>query len=241
MTSSPDPQPPASRRDDPRMQTAEMAALGFEGADEWETESETIGSGPVDVPWAWWKIALMVAAGGALGSMLRFVITILAPTVTTPTLVEVPWATFWVNAIGCLALGALTGVLEVRRAGPWVQPLLGTGLCGGFTTMSTVVLEGSAMIGADFPLKAFGYALLTVVVCLGAVVIGMLAGRRIAQRMAESSRGQRDSRGQRGTRDQEGSRVRRGSRRQRGQRRSRAQRDEAGADGTASTDEGSAT
>ncbi len=158
-----------------------MAALRFEDV----TAADTFGSGPVQVPLAPWRVALLVAAGGAVGAMLRFALTVIAPTVTTPTLVELPWATFWVNAIGCLGLGALSGVLDVRPGRPWMPPLLGTGLCGGFTTMSTVVLEGSAMIGADFPLEAFGYALLTVIVCLGAVVVGMLGGSRIATRVAQ--------------------------------------------------------
>jgi CrcB protein len=63
-----------------------------------------------------------------------------------------------------------------------MHPLLGTGLCGGFTTMSTVVLEGSAMIGADFPLLALSYAGLTLVLGLAAVVAGLILGRRLAER-----------------------------------------------------------
>ncbi len=141
----------------------------------------TLGSGPLAPPLSPLRTALLVAAGGGVGAGLRFALTVLAPTVTTPTLVELPWATLWVNVIGCLGLGALTGVLEVRPGRPWMLPLLGTGLCGGFTTMSTVVLEGSAMIGAGFPLIAFVYALLTVVLCLGLVVLGLVGGRRLAQ------------------------------------------------------------
>ncbi|WP_258773495.1 fluoride efflux transporter FluC [Brachybacterium alimentarium] len=173
MTSSPT-TPPTPRRDDPRMRTVEMAALNLEDVD----ATETFGSGPVQTTLPRWKIALLVAGGGAVGSLLRFLLSVLIPTVTTPTLVELPWATFWVNAVGCLSLGVLTGVLEARPARPWVLPLVGTGLCGGFTTFSTVVLEGSAMIGADFPLQAFTYAMMTMVVCLLAVAFGILGGRR---------------------------------------------------------------
>lgn len=154
-----------------------MAALRFDDLDQ---ATDTFGSGPVQVPLPSWKIALLVAGGGAAGAMLRYAVSLIIPTVTTPTLVELPWATFWVNLLGCLGLGLLTGALEARPGRPWVQPLLGVGLCGGFTTMSTVVLEGSAMVGADFPLVAFGYALLTVVFCLAATVAGLLVGRRAA-------------------------------------------------------------
>lgn len=159
------------------MHTVEMAALRFDDVDQ---TTDTFGSGPVQAQLPSWKIALLVAGGGAVGAMLRFAVSLIVPTVSTPTFVELPWATFWVNLLGCLGLGTLTGVLEARPGRPWVQPLLGVGLCGGFTTMSTVVLEGSAMVGADFPLEAFAYALLTVVLCLVATVAGLLGGRRAA-------------------------------------------------------------
>ena len=160
-----------------------MAALRFEEI----TESDTLESGPVPRALAPWRAALLVAAGGALGAMLRFALTVLVPTVTTPTLVELPWATLWVNLLGCLGLGLLNGVLEVRAARPWLHPLLGTGLCGGFTTFATVVLEGSAMIGADFPVLAMTYTTLTIVVCLSGIVLGLLGGRRLARWLAARS------------------------------------------------------
>ena len=70
-----------------------------------------------------------------------------------------------------------------------MRPLLGTGLCGGFTTMSTVVLGGSAMIGADFPLLALLYAALTLALCLGAIVLGLLLGNRLGARGLEATDG----------------------------------------------------
>lgn len=160
------------------MQTVEMAALRFEDV----TESDTLLSGPPPVRLSTWQIVLLVGAGGAVGAMARFALTVIAPAVTTPTLVEIPWATFVANVLGCLMLGTLNGYLEISAGRAWMHPLLGTGLCGGFTTMSTVVLEGSAMIGADFPLLALLYAGLTLVLSLGAVVLGLLLGHRLATR-----------------------------------------------------------
>lgn len=177
VTSSPTPAP-TPRRSDPRMQTAEMAALrNVDVAD-----STTIGSGPVAEKLSPWAAAALVGLGGGLGALLRFAAAVAIPTVTTPTLVELPWATLWVNVLGCVGLGILAGVLEVRPGRPWLHPLLGTGLCGGFTSFSAVVLEGSAMIGADFPVFALIYAAVTLVVCLLMVVLGTLAGRRLAER-----------------------------------------------------------
>lgn len=154
-----------------------MAALRFEEV----TESEILDSGPAPHESVPWRTAMLVMAGGTLGAMLRFALTVLSPTVTTPTLVELPWATLWVNLLGCLGLGLLNGVLEVRVSRPWLQPLLGTGLCGGFTSFSVVVLEGSAMIGADFPVLAMTYTVVTVVLCLSGIVLGLVGGRRLAR------------------------------------------------------------
>ena len=154
-----------------------MAALELEDVD----AEKVLGSGPRQPTLPVLRTGLLVAAGGGVGAGLRFLLAVIAPTVTTPTLVEVPWASLWANVIGCLALGALTGVLEVRRAPAWTMPLLGTGLCGGFTTMSLVVLEGSAMLGADFPIIAVGYGLATAVLCLGAMALGLLVARRVAR------------------------------------------------------------
>src|SRR5699024_8236441 len=152
-----------------RMQTVEMAALGFEEV----TKSDTLDSGPVPRALAPRRAALLVAAGDALGAMLRFALTVLVPTVTTPTLVVLPWAAPWVHRLGCLGLGRRNGGLEVRAARPWLRPLLGTGLCGGFTAFATVVLEGSAMIGADFPVLGMTYTALTIAVCLSGIVLGL--------------------------------------------------------------------
>lgn len=165
------------------MQTVEMAALTQQDL----VDATTLGSGPVPAPLPRYQVALLVAAGGALGGVLRLAVALMAPTVTTPTLVEIPWSTLSVNVLGSLVLGVLIGAIEVRSLRPWVFPLLGTGVCGGFTSLSTVVLEGSAMIGADFPLAGFGYAMLTIVGGIGAVVLGLLAGGWGMRRLTRSA------------------------------------------------------
>lgn len=155
------------------MQTAEMAALSQQEL----VDVTTFGSGPVHAPLPRYQVGLLVAGGAAIGGVLRIALALLVPTVTTPTLVEIPWATLSVNVLGSFVLGVLIGAIEVRALRPWIFPLLGPGVCGGFTSLSAVVLEGSAMIGADFPLAGFGYAMLTIVGGIGAVVLGLLAGR----------------------------------------------------------------
>lgn len=174
---------PTARRDDPRMRTVEMAALRLDDG----TETDTLTSGPALTPLPTLKVALLVAAGGALGALLRYLLGAAMPSLATPTLVELPWATLLANTLGCLALGALAGVLEVRPGRPWMQPLLGTGLCGGFTTMSTAVLDGAAMMGADFAILAIIYASLSLLLSIGALVAGLLIARRLARPGEEAS------------------------------------------------------
>lgn len=154
------------------MRTVEMEALPDADQDSW-----TIGSGAPRRPLPLWQTALLVAAGGAVGASIRFVVTLLLPSITTPTLIELPRATLLVNIFGCLGLGILYSVLEHRPdAPPWIRPFLGIGALGTFTTFSLVTLEGASMMGANFPGMASMYAALTLVGALGGVSLGILMG-----------------------------------------------------------------
>ncbi|MFC0673970.1 fluoride efflux transporter FluC [Brachybacterium hainanense] len=172
MTSPPTPR----RRDDPRMQTVEMAALSIADA------SAVLGPEQARSPLPRWQVALLVTGGGAVGSLLRFVLDLLMPSTATPTLFELPWSTLVANVVGALGLGLLAGGLEVRRDAPdWLRPALGIGVLGGFTTFSTVVLEGSAMVGAGFPRLAFLYASTTMLAALVGILLGLMIGRVAAR------------------------------------------------------------
>lgn len=163
------------------MHTVEMAAIAIP----WDPED---GDGPTRSrrgPLTTREVALLVAGGGALGALARWSIELLLPATYTPTLIEVPWGTLLANLLGCLGLGALTGVLEVRPRVPrWMQPFLGLGFCGSFTTVSAVVLQISAAVGADFPLVGLQYGVGTVVTAVTGIVAGLLLGRRLGRRSA---------------------------------------------------------
>lgn len=79
-----------------------------------------------------------VAAGGALGAWARLGLAEALP--AEPG--RWPWATFAANVIGCGLLGyASTRLLERLPPSTYRRPLIGSGLCGGLTTFSTLQLE----------------------------------------------------------------------------------------------------
>lgn len=115
--------------------------------------------------------ALLV--GGFVGTLLR---ALLADAwVHDPTVW--PWATFVVNVVGALLLGVVVATLRTRPAASlhW-RPLLGTGLCGGLTTFSTLQLELVRMAEADAVGLAVAYLAASLALGLLAVVAGLRLG-----------------------------------------------------------------
>lgn len=111
------------------------------------------------------RVILAVFLGGALGSLLR---VWLARTFTVGVATW-PWAIFAINVSGSFALGALVVYLRERTlSSVYWRPLLGTGLCGAYTTFSTMQLEIVQMVDHDRLGLAVGYA-------LGSVAAGLLA------------------------------------------------------------------
>jgi CrcB protein len=75
-----------------------------------------------------------------------------------------PWATFVVNIVGAFLLGYFTTRLQERLPpSSYRRPFLGTGLCGGLTTFSTMQVELLRMLDEDRFALALSYALVSVV------------------------------------------------------------------------------
>lgn len=112
--------------------------------------------------------ALLVAAGGAVGSVLRYALGV------GLTRGEFPWGTLAVNLLGSFLIGLLLFSGFARDAGGLnVRLLLATGLLGGFTTMSSFAFEATTMSVS----RAGAYVVLTVAGSLAMAV----AGRAVAQ------------------------------------------------------------
>jgi len=116
----------------------------------------------------------VVAAGGAIGSLARYGLAVALP--TEPG--EFPLATLLCNVIGCLLIGALMAVLgEAGRPHRLLRPFFGIGVLGGFTTLSTYVVEVIDAGTAGAVLVAVLYGAGTVVGALLAVAAGLVLTR----------------------------------------------------------------
>jgi len=120
-----------------------------------------------------------VFAGGALGAVARAAVGTLAA--DDPA--SWPWATFTVNIVGAFLVGYFTTrLLERLPLSSYRRPLLGTGLCGGLTTFSTMQLETLKMIEHGHWALATAYTVTSIVLGLLAVQVATAMVRRVRVR-----------------------------------------------------------
>ncbi len=123
------------------------------------------------------KELMLVGIGSFFGGSLRYVISKM---IQSYAVIAFPFGTLAVNVLGCLIIGFLSGLnwsggLMSQSA----RLLLTTGFCGGFTTFSTFINEGSALMKdgqyACMMLYLFG--------SLALGLIAVLAGHQLAKLM----------------------------------------------------------
>lgn len=120
---------------------------------------------------------LLVILGGALGSIARFLCSGLAARRFGE---RFPTGTLLVNVAGSFAIGLLDAILRDAGGGPGAheagRQLFMVGVCGGFTTFSSLSLQTLAL----WQNRARGWAALnvlaTLILGLGAVGLGHVAG-----------------------------------------------------------------
>ena len=86
---------------------------------------------------------LVIAAGGAIGAILRF---LMCEATFKITGIAYPLGTILVNLTGCFFIGLLWGVFSVFEVGNNTKLFIFTGLLGAFTTFSTFALENFYLI-----------------------------------------------------------------------------------------------
>ncbi len=117
-----------------------------------------------------------VFVGGAVGTLARALLGVAFP---TPAGVW-PWPTFAVNVGGAFLLGYVTTRLQERLPlSSYRRPALGTGLCGGLTTFSTMQVEIVGMLDAGHLGLALGYAAASLAAGYAAVQVATALVRRV--------------------------------------------------------------
>ena len=119
-------------------------------------------------------------AGGAIGTLARATLGEAFP--SSPT--QWPWPTFVVNIVGAFLLGYFATRLQERLPlSSYRRPLLGTGICGGLTTFSTMQVEIVKMLDAGQYGLASVYAMVSVLTGYAAVQIATAVTRRVRVRL----------------------------------------------------------
>lgn len=81
-------------------------------------------------------IALAVIGAGAIGAVIRFLLSKAFARHTS-----LPWVVLVVNVVGSAIGGAVLGLATLGAASPELRLIVLTGLCGGLTTFSTLSVE----------------------------------------------------------------------------------------------------
>jgi fluoride exporter len=117
------------------------------------------------------SVVLLVAAGGAVGAVLRYL---------TDQAVQrrhdsvFPWGTFTVNGAGSMLFGLLVTAVQQGVLSAHMLALLGTGLCGALTTYSTFGYETARLVETGSRFFASANVLATVATTLGAATLGRM-------------------------------------------------------------------
>src|SRR5215475_10531585 len=127
-----------------------------------------------------WNTAVLyacVAAGGMLGSVARYLASLLIPVVA-----GFPWPTLFVNIVGSFIIGfysTLAGPDGRLFASTRQRQFVMTGFCGGYTTFSAFSLETFRLLHGGMIKTALTYIAVSVVTWLLAVWLGHVLASRI--------------------------------------------------------------
>lgn len=113
---------------------------------------------------------LCVAAGGAAGAVLRYLVSLV------PFRGEFPFATLIVNLLGAAAIGFIAGISSSGDVSKNAVLFFKTGVCGGFTTFSTFSLESIGLFEKGKTALGAVYILLSLIGCLAGVWAGQKLG-----------------------------------------------------------------
>ena len=124
---------------------------------------------------------LLIALGGALGSLARFYLSEAVALIAGPAF---PWGTLLVNVSGSFVIGVLAGGGGAH--GRWIESVLArqflmVGVCGGYTTFSAFSLQTVGLIETGEFGRASAYVLASVGLCLVATWAGYVASAALTR------------------------------------------------------------
>ena len=114
---------------------------------------------------------LLVALGGAIGTLARYLIGELAQPISR----TMPWGIICINIAGSFVIGFFGTLTRANGKYPASENLrlfVMVGLCGGFATFSAFSLQTLDLIRAGAIGRAAANVVLSVVLCVGAVAAG---------------------------------------------------------------------
>ena len=121
-----------------------------------------------------------IFVGGALGTLARAALAQAFPHSATAW----PWPTFAVNIVAAFLLGYFVTRLQERLPlSSYRRPLLGTGLCGGLSTFSTMQVELVKMLDAHAWGLAAGYTAASIAAGYAAIQLATAIVRRVRVRL----------------------------------------------------------
>ncbi len=118
---------------------------------------------------------LAVGTGGAIGSMLRYAVTLWMIDRVGPGF---PWHTALINVIGSFLIGAVAAYVQSSLGvSPLISAFVMVGILGGFTTFSTFSFDTLTLLSDGSVGMALAYAAGTVILGISAAAAGIAIAR----------------------------------------------------------------
>ena len=124
------------------------------------------------------KLYLLLALGGALGTVARFALSQLA----APISHGLPWGTIIINILGSFVIGAFGALTLGQGRFPLseeARAFVMVGICGGFTTFSAFSLQTLDLLRGGSVGRAMINVVASVALCVAAVALGHAAAASV--------------------------------------------------------------
>jgi fluoride exporter len=116
-----------------------------------------------------------VATGSAIGGVCRY---LMQQTIQQRVTGLFPWGTLAVNVLGCFVIGLIYGLAaRTNVLSPQGRIFLAVGICGGFTTYSSFMMENYTLAQSGQLAGMLLYTGLSLIVGYGATALGVACVR----------------------------------------------------------------